>query len=139
MSQDDGVSKLEGASERMRDAGNGYPKRRGRPRKQPSHSAMVVPAPRALALQTSAPPSTPPSMRVPDTDVAVTWLPPRLLDVHAAAKYLSVSQWAIRDLHAAGKLPRVRLALDGDREVRRLLFDLNDLNKLVDRSREDAR
>jgi DNA-binding XRE family transcriptional regulator len=35
----------------------------------------------------------------------------RLLDIQAAADYLSVSMWTIRDLEAAGELPRVRLTL----------------------------
>jgi hypothetical protein len=59
----------------------------------------------------------------------------RLLDVHSAAKYLGVSMWTIRDLEAAGALQRVRLPLTGQREVRRLLFDRLDLDRLVDRSK----
>jgi excisionase family DNA binding protein len=61
---------------------------------------------------------------------------PRLLDVEAAAVYLSVSPWTIRDLVAAGELHRVRLPVGGQREVRRLLLDRRDLDRLVDRSRE---
>jgi hypothetical protein len=60
---------------------------------------------------------------------------PRLLDVQAAADYLSVSVWTIRDLEAAGELQRVRLPLSGHREVRRLLFDRLDLDRLVERSK----
>jgi hypothetical protein len=60
---------------------------------------------------------------------------PRLLDVQSAADYLSVSVWTIRDLEAAGELPRVRLPLGGRSELRRLLFDRRDLDRLVDRSR----
>jgi excisionase family DNA binding protein len=60
--------------------------------------------------------------------------PPRLLDVQAAASYLSVSVWTIRDLVDAGELPRVRLSV-GRSEVRRLLFDRRDLDRLVDRAR----
>jgi hypothetical protein len=59
----------------------------------------------------------------------------RLLDVYAAAEYLGVSMWTIRDLEAAGALQRVRLPLTGQREVRRLLFDRLDLDRLVDRSK----
>src|SRR5258708_25142254 len=57
---------------------------------------------------------------------------PRLLDVQAAADYLSVSTWTIRDLEAAGELCRVRLPLPGHGEVRRLLFDRHDLDRFVD-------
>ena len=43
--------------------------------------------------------------------VAVTPCPPRLLDAEAAAAYLGVSSWTIRDLDAVGVLPRVRVPL----------------------------
>ena len=62
----------------------------------------------------------------------------RLLDVDGAAAYYSVSAWTIRDLHAAGRLPRVRLPLLGDRECRRLLFDVRDLDKLIEQSKESG-
>jgi hypothetical protein len=42
--------------------------------------------------------------------------------------------WTIRDLEAAGELHRVRLSV-GRIEVRRLLFDRRELDRLVDRSR----
>jgi hypothetical protein len=55
------------------------------------------------------------------------WAPivliPRLLDLEAAATYLGVSPWTIRDLEAAGVLPRVRVPLPGGRDLRKLLFD----------------
>jgi len=60
----------------------------------------------------------------------------RLLDVEAAAAYLSVSTWTIRDLEAAGELQRVRLPLPGHREVRRLLYDVRDLDRLVEGSKD---
>jgi hypothetical protein len=59
-------------------------------------------------------------------------LTPRLLDLEAAAIYLSVSPWTIRDLEAAGVLPRVRVPLPGGRELRKLLFDKADLDRLID-------
>src|SRR5262249_51774575 len=64
-------------------------------------------------------------------------LPARLLDLHAAAAYLGgLSPWTIRDLVAAGRLPRVRLPLAGDRECRRLLFDVRDIDRLIEASKE---
>ncbi len=57
-------------------------------------------------------------------------LPARLLDVQAAAAYLAVSPWTIRDAVAAGTLPRVRIPMK-DGEVRRLLFDREDLDALI--------
>jgi len=61
---------------------------------------------------------------------------PRFLDVSGAAAYLAVSEWTIRDLDAAGHLPRVRLPLPGGKELRRLLFDRTDLDRLVERSKD---
>src|SRR4030095_4343150 len=55
---------------------------------------------------------------------------PRLLDVEAAADYLGVSVWTVRDLVERGSLSRV--ALPG---VRRLLFDRCDLDRLIEMSR----
>ena len=69
---------------------------------------------------------------------AAAGLPPRLLDVGGAAAYLNVSSWSIRDLIASGRLPRVRLPLGGDRELRRLLVDVRDLDNLVDVAKETA-
>ena len=64
---------------------------------------------------------------------------PRLFDVEAAAAYLGgISVWTVRDLHAAGRLPRVRLPLAGAGELRRLLFAREDLDRLVDCSKESS-
>ena len=56
---------------------------------------------------------------------------PRLLSLDTAAAYLSMSPWTIRDLEAQGVLPRVRVPLPGGRELRKLLFDKADLDRLV--------
>lgn len=63
---------------------------------------------------------------------------PRLLDVRAAAAYLGVSSWTVRDLEAAGALRRVRLPLPSGREVRRVLYDRLDLDRLVEGLKEPA-
>lgn len=55
----------------------------------------------------------------------------RLLDVYQAAAYLSVSTWTIRDLIGNGTLRRVRIPLPNNGEVRRLLLDREDLDRLV--------
>lgn len=57
---------------------------------------------------------------------------PRLLDLHAAAIYLGVSEWTVRDLEAAGTVPRVRVPLPNAGELRKLLFDRADLDRLID-------
>lgn len=57
---------------------------------------------------------------------------PRLLDLRTAAAYLGVSDWTVRDLEAAGTLRRVRIPLPNHGELRKLLFDRTDLDRLVD-------
>jgi excisionase family DNA binding protein len=62
----------------------------------------------------------------------------RLVDDNGAARYLGVSTWTVRDLAAAGHLRRVRLPLGGGREVRRILYDLADLDRLIERSNDST-
>jgi excisionase family DNA binding protein len=59
----------------------------------------------------------------------------RLLDLEAAAAYLSCSTWTIRDLISSGTLRRVRITLPHGVEVRRLLVDRADLDTLIERSK----
>jgi hypothetical protein len=61
---------------------------------------------------------------------------PRLLDLEGAAAYFSVSPWTIREWAGKGWLPRVRFLMPDGHEVRRLLFDIRDLDGIVDRSKE---
>jgi hypothetical protein len=60
---------------------------------------------------------------------------PRLFAVEAAGAYLGCSSWVIRDLIAAGELPRVTLPAPGGRALRRLLVDRADLDALIARSK----
>jgi hypothetical protein len=96
----------------------------GRPRKHPEFGHVPGTLPPQILINSGAEHSASDSQSIA----------PRLLDVQGAAAYLSVSVWTIRDLEAAGELPRVRLQV-GRSEVRRLLFDRRDLDRLVDRSR----
>lgn len=57
-------------------------------------------------------------------------LQPRLLDRPQAARYLNLSVWSLIDLEAAGLLARVRIG-----EVRRVLYDVKDLDKLIEASK----
>lgn len=57
-------------------------------------------------------------------------LTPRLLTIKDAAHYLSCSVWALRQLEWAGELPSVRNL------GKRILFDVADLNKLVEKKKE---
>jgi hypothetical protein len=70
--------------------------------------------------------------------LAIAPVPPRLLDLPAAAAYLGVSTWTVRDLEAGGMLKRVRLPLPNGGEVRKLLFCKEDLDCLVDNSKDTA-
>ena len=66
---------------------------------------------------------------------------PRLLDVQAAAAYLGgVSTWSVRALVEAGHLVPVRLPAcrrPGE-SSRRLLFDVRDLDALIEKSKTAA-
>ena len=68
--------------------------------------------------------------------VAVAPVAPRLLDLHAAAIYLTVSEWTLRDLEAAGTIARVRIPLPNDGELRKLLFDKLELDRLIETWKE---
>lgn len=57
--------------------------------------------------------------------------PPRLVDLHEAGAYLSLSYWTVRDLVFAGKLPTVRVP-----GVRRILIDRHDLDRLIEAWKE---
>ena len=63
---------------------------------------------------------------------AVGHIPPRLLDLKAAAAYLGVSPWTVRDLEANGTLRRISIPLGAGRDLRKLLFDRQYLDQLVD-------
>ncbi len=85
----------------------------GRPKKALPTSEEELHGPGGLTIQTVAP------------------VPPRLLDLPATAAYLGVSEWTIRDLESAGVLRRVRVPLPNHGELRKLLFDREDLDHLI--------
>lgn len=58
--------------------------------------------------------------------------PTRLLELEATAAYLGVSPWTVRDLEAAGTIKRVRVPLRNGRELRKLLFDKEDIDRLIE-------
>ena len=53
----------------------------------------------------------------------------RLLDLPAAAHYLSLSYWTIRDMVSRGEIPHVRAG-------RRVLVDVRDLDRWIDQNKE---
>ena len=84
-----------------------------------------------------------PSMQSGPVDSAavtttVVPLSPRLLDLPTAASYLGLSPWTVRDPEAAGSLSRVRIPLPNAGELRKLLFDRADLDRLIEQWK-DAR
>ncbi len=70
--------------------------------------------------------------------LAIQTIAPRLLDLRATAAYLGVSDWTVRDLDAAGVLPRVRVPLPNGGELRKLLFDRTDLDRLIEAWKESG-
>jgi len=62
--------------------------------------------------------------------------PVRLLDLEGTAAYLGVSVWTVRDLEAAGSLRRIRSPLANGGELRKLLFDVGDLDGLIEAWKE---
>ena len=103
---------LAGAAQRLR----GKP---GRPRKTLHANQIIAPMDAMSAAPTSG------------ATVSVSCLP-RLLDLGATAAYLGVSSWTVRDLEAAGTLSRVRVPVAGGGDLRKLLFDRQDLDRLVE-------
>ncbi len=68
--------------------------------------------------------------------VAVSTLPPRLMNLHSTAAYLAVSEWTVRDLEAGGLLQRIRIPLPNQGELRKLVFDRMDLDRLIESWKE---
>lgn len=114
---------LAAASERLR-------RKPGRPKKPPSTPAVVA-ATSAIGRDGRG-----------GTQDAVAYeasgpLPTRLLDLEATAAYLGLSPWTVRYLESAGTLRRVRIPLPPTKdrpsgELRKLLFDRSDLDRLVE-------
>lgn len=116
---------LAAASERLK-------KRPGRPRKDG-----------AVSPQTSGHPSGPAKPALTATSEAAgkvspetSPIQPRLLDVDLAATYLSLSPWSIRCLIANRTLRRVRVPLPNGGEMRKVLVDRADLDRLVEAWKE---
>src|SRR5262249_12403198 len=101
-----------------------FPGRPGRPRRadKPANAP-----PEIGAVSDSKPgPEVPP---LPRTSPAT--LLPRLLDVGGTALYISVSPWVVRAVEAQGVLRRVRVPLPNGGELRKVLFDRLDLDRLI--------
>lgn len=56
---------------------------------------------------------------------------PRLLTLKQAAEYAGMSVWTIRDMIGSGLIPVVRFG-----NIRRLFIDRDDLDELIEKSKE---
>jgi len=81
-------------------------------------------------------------MKAYEANGRASTIPPRLLDLHQAAAYLSVSYWSVRDYVLAGLIPAVQMPAlrprEGDRPrntLRRVLVDRADLDAFIDRAK----
>jgi hypothetical protein len=103
----------------------------------PDHPALAAASER-LHRRPGRPRSRPPAPSAdPIALAAVRALAPRLVDVKGAAAYLGgLSVWTIFDLIQNGSVPRVRVPLPGGRELRRVLIDTQDLDRLIERSKD---
>ncbi len=70
--------------------------------------------------------------------MVIAAIAPRLLDLEAAALYLGVSVWTVRELAGKkdGVLRRVRIPLKNNGELRKLLFDREDLDRFIEASKD---
>ena len=66
--------------------------------------------------------------------LALTAIAPRLMSLEQAALYLGISPWTVRELanKEDGVLQRVRIPLKNNGELRKLLFDREDLDRLIE-------
>jgi hypothetical protein len=140
MSEDDQPAQLP-----LADASHRLRSKPERPRKAPVGKSPVRAStqsradravePTSRVHQASVPFAAPPRMGSSERDVPGTYpivrLTPRLLDLPGAAAYLGLSPWTVRDLEAARALPRVRVPLPNGGELRKLLFDREDLDRLI--------
>ncbi len=60
----------------------------------------------------------------------------RLMGANAAARYLGLSYWTLRELIWSGAIPIVQLPNKTGGRMRRILVDKNDLDSLIERSKE---
>jgi hypothetical protein len=142
---------LRRASDRLR--GNppaGFPGRNGRPRTReletPMASAVATPMASTAAATMGTRRAQPTARdrvnrgvgeRRRVTSASGHALEPKLLSLASTARYLDLAPWTVRELEWAGVLLRVRVPLPGGRQLRKILFDRDDLDRLI-RTWKDA-
>jgi hypothetical protein len=90
------------------------------------------------AVRLRRPPGRPRTATPPPLSTPVVAVTARLVDVRGAALYLSLSLDGIRDLDARGVLTRVRLPGPNGGDLRRVLYDVRDLDRLIERMKDGA-
>ncbi len=107
----------------------------GRPRK-----ASPAPHESALTGHSSGTAASPTRVNggAEPSALAYRAIAPRLLDLPQAAAYLAVSPWTARALEATGVLMRVRVPLPNGGELRKVLFDVRDLDRLIEAWKDGA-
>ena len=112
----------------------------GRPRKRPIEApappSNAPPTGTARAQDTTKPHTNGGSGDRRLASPASAPIGPRLLDLRAAANYLSVAPWTLRELEWAGVLSRVRVPLANGGELRKVLFDRADLDALIEHAKD---
>jgi excisionase family DNA binding protein len=88
--------------------------------REPQQTQVRVPPARSAARTQDSPSCAPPG--------------PRLLTRHQAANYLNLSSDMLDRLTQKGELPRVQLLI-GNRNIRKVLYDRADLDRLIELSR----
>jgi hypothetical protein len=63
---------------------------------------------------------------------ALAAMTPRLMDLRTSERYSSLSTWTLRTLIENGTLRRVVVPMGPDRDVRRILLDRADLDRLIE-------
>jgi len=98
---------------------------------------MTTPLPLAAASERLRKRPGRPRTRPARKPLAALPCSPRLLTLGQAARYLALSRATVERLRAAGILPSVRIPHANEAgEVRRVLFDREDLDRLVTSWRE---
>jgi hypothetical protein len=69
---------------------------------------------------------------------AVVPVPRRLFDRQGSADYMSISLDVVDQLDAAGVLRRVRLPNGSGGDLKRVLYDRADLDRLIEQSKDPA-
>ncbi len=62
----------------------------------------------------------------------------RLMGANEAARYLGLSYWTLRELIWSGSIPLVQLPNKTGGRLRRILVDKSDLDRLIERSKENG-